>query len=147
MTIIHLKFDLKSSKLIGMTIGQVATESGFAASAIRYYEQAGVLPRPIRIGGRRQYDPSILERLAVLERSKACGFSLAETRQLFYGFREGAPPSERWQTLARRKISELDELERKIAAIKELLQRPCVCRDLAECGRRIFAKKRAAHEP
>jgi len=36
---------------------------------------------------------------------------------------------------------------RHIAAIKELLQRPCACRDLAECGRRIFAKKRAAHEP
>ena len=147
MTIILLKVDLKSSKLIGMTIGQVSTESGFAASAIRYYEQAGVLPRPIRTGGRRRYDPSILERLAVLERAKACGFSLAETRHLFYGFREGAPPSERWQTLARRKIGELDELERKIAAIKELLQRPCACRDLAECGRRIFAKKRAAHEP
>jgi MerR family redox-sensitive transcriptional activator SoxR len=124
-----------------MTIGQVAKESGLAASAIRFYEQAGVLPRPIRIGGRRQYDPSILERLAVLERAKACGFSLAETRQLFYGFREGAPPSERWQTMARQKIAELDQLARKIAATKEVLQRPCACQDLAECGRRILSKK------
>lgn len=127
-----------------MTIGQVAKESGFAASAIRYYEKAGVLPKPARIGGRRQYAESMLNRLAVLERAKACGFTLAETRQLFYGFREGAPPSERWQTLARRKIAELDELARKIAATKELLQRPCACKDLAECGRRIFEKKRAA---
>jgi MerR family redox-sensitive transcriptional activator SoxR len=127
-----------------MTIGQVAKESGFAASAIRYYEQAGVLPRPIRSGGRRQYEPSILGRLAVLERTKACGFSLAETRQLFYGFRDGAPPSEQWQTLARRKIAELDDLVLKIAATKKLLQRPCACKDLAECGRRILAKKRAA---
>jgi len=117
-----------------------------AASAIRFYEQEGVLPKPIRVGGRRQYDPSILERLAVLERAKACGFSLAETRQLFYGFREGTPPSERWQTLARRKIGQLDELVGKIAATKELLQRPCACPDLAECGRRIFAKKRAPRE-
>jgi MerR family redox-sensitive transcriptional activator SoxR len=129
-----------------MTIGQVAKESGLAASAIRFYEQAGVLPKPMRIGGRRKYDLSILERLAVLERAKVCGFSLAETRQLFYGFREGAPPSERWQTLARRKIVELNDLERKIVAMKEMLQRPCACRDLAECGRRIFAKKRAARE-
>ena len=89
------------------------------------------------------YGPSILERLAVLERAKACGFSLAETRQLFYGFREGAPPSERWQTLARRKIAELDELTRKIAATKELLQRPCACKDLAECGRRMVAGKKS----
>jgi len=89
-----------------MTIGQVAKESGLASSAIRFYEQTGVLPKPIRIGGRRQYDGSILEKLAVLDRAKACGFSLAEIRQLFYGFREGAPPSERWQKLARRKLIE-----------------------------------------
>ncbi len=144
MTIIQVKVDLKSSKLMGMTIGKVAKQSGLAASAIRYYEQAGVLPKPIRIGGRRQYGPSILERLAVLERAKACGFSLAEARRLFFGFREGTPPSERWQSLARRKIAELDELMGKIAATRELLQRPCACRDLAECGRRIVAKRRAS---
>ena len=129
-----------------MTIGQVAKESGLAASTIRYYEQAGVLPKAIRVGGRRQYDRSILERLAVLERAKACGFSLAEVRQLFYGFREGTPPSERWRTMARRKIAELDELVGKIAITKELLLRPCACKDLAECGRRIFTKKRAPGE-
>ena len=123
-----------------MTIGQVAKETGLAASAIRFYEQAGVLPRPIRIGGRRQYDRSILERLAVIGRARACGFSLADIRQLFYGFREGAPPSERWQTLAGKKIAELDELARKIAATKQLLQRSCACKDLAECGRRIREK-------
>src|SRR3954470_18447409 len=115
-----------------MTIGQVAKESGLAASAIRFYETAGLLPKAGRIGGRRQYDPSILERLAVLERAKACGFTLAEARKLFYGFREGTPPSERWQTLARRKIAELDELSRKIAAMKAMLRRSCACRDLGE---------------
>jgi MerR family redox-sensitive transcriptional activator SoxR len=127
-----------------MTIGQVAEESGFAASAIRYYEEVGVLPRPARAGGRRQYDRSGLERLAVLERAKACGFSLPETRQLFHGFREGTPPSERWQAMARRKIAELEELERKIAATKELLRRPCACIDLGECGRRIRSRSRRA---
>lgn len=126
-----------------MTIGKVARESGFAASAIRYYEQAGVLPKPARAGGRRIYGEPILERLAVLERMKACGFSLAEMRQLLYGFREGTPPAERWQALARRKIAELDELANKIAATRQLLaHHPCECRDLAECGRRIYAKKK-----
>jgi MerR family redox-sensitive transcriptional activator SoxR len=126
-----------------MTIGQVAKESGLAASAIRYYEKAGVLPKPGRIAGRRRYEPTILERLALLERAKACGFSLAESRQLFYGFQEGTPPSERWRTLARRKIIELDELAREIAVMRDMLLRPCECRDLAECGRRIFAGKMA----
>ncbi len=126
-----------------MTIGQVAKESGLAASEIRFYEQAGVLLKPARIGGRRIYDRSILERLAVIERAKACGFSLEETRRLFFGFREGTAPSERWQTLARRKIVELDELARKIVATKELLLRPCACKDLAECGRRMVAGKKS----
>ena len=124
-----------------MTIGQVASDSGLAASAIRYYEQQGVLPKPQRIGGRRHYEPAILERLAVLERAKACGFTLTEVRQLFYGFREGTPPSERWQTLARRKIAELDELMGKIAATRELLQGPCACKDLDECGHRLRARR------
>lgn len=124
-----------------MTIGQVARQSGFAASAIRYYEQQGLLPKPARIAGRRRYDPVVLERLAILERAKDCGFTLAETRRLFYGFREGTPPSERWRSLAQRKLAELDELSRKIAATRELLQRACACRDLEECGRRIAANK------
>lgn len=103
-----------------MTIGQVAKQSGLPASTIRFYEKAGVLPKPSRIGGRRQYTPSILERLAVVDRAKACGFSLPEIRQLFYGFRDGAPPSERWQALARRKIIALDEMARKITATKRV---------------------------
>jgi MerR family redox-sensitive transcriptional activator SoxR len=144
--IMRVKVDLRPSKLIGIMIGQVAKESGLAASAIRFYEQAGVLPKPFRVGGRRRYDPSILERLAVLERTKACGFSLAEMRQLFYGFPHGTPPSERWHTLARRKIDELEQLEAKIAATKELLLRSCSCTDLAESGRRIFAKKHATRK-
>jgi MerR family transcriptional regulator, redox-sensitive transcriptional activator SoxR len=125
-----------------MTIGQVAKESGLAASTIRFYEQAGVLPKPSRIGGRRQYAASVLERLAIVDRAKACGFTLTEIRQLFYGFRDGAPPSERWQVLARRKIIELDEMARKIAVTKELLERACNCRDFTECGQQILAKKR-----
>ena len=125
-----------------MTIGQVARESGLTASAIRFYEKAGVLPKPRRFAGRRQYDPSILEKLAVVARAKTCGFSLTEIRQLFYGFREDAPPSLRWQTLARRKLIELDDMARKIAATRELLERSCTCKDFAECGQRILAKTR-----
>lgn len=133
----RLQVNFKSSKIIVMTIGEVARRSGLTASTIRYYEQQGILSKPVRASGKRQYDPAIFEKLAVVERAKACGFSLAETRRLFYGFREGTPPSERWQAMARKKIAELDELALKIAATREMLQRPCECRDLAECGRRI----------
>lgn len=121
-----------------MTIGQVAKQTGLNASAIRFYEKAGVLPKPVRSGGQRRYDRSILERLIVLERAKNCGFSLAEARRLFHGFPEGTLPSERWQTLARKKIAELDALARQVAAMKQLLQKSCDCKDLEECGRKML---------
>ena len=127
-----------------MTIGQVAKQSGLAPSAIRFYEQAAVLPRPVRISGKRYYDSAVLGHLAVIGRAKACGFSLEQIRKLFSGFRKEAKPSERWQTLARQKMIELDEMTRKIDAMKEMLERPCACQDFAECGRRIFANKGAA---
>lgn len=122
-----------------MTIGEVARLAGITASSIRFYEQEGVLPKPVRVSGKRVYDRAILEKLAVVERAKGCRFSLAEIRLLLFGFRADTPPSERWRMLANRKIAELDELSRKIEATRELLQRPCACQDLSECGRRIAA--------
>ena len=113
---------------VPLTIGEVAKQAGLNASAIRFYEQAGLLPKPGRSSGRRRYDRSVLEILAVLEHAKACGFTLAETRQLFNGFRNEPHLSERWQALARRKVNELDALAGRIAAMKQLLQRIQACR-------------------
>jgi DNA-binding transcriptional MerR regulator len=123
-----------------MTIGEVARHAGLRASAIRYYEKAGLLPRPARASGRRQYDRGVLELLAVLEHAKACGFTLAETRRLFGGLRNERPVSERWRTLARNKMAELDALAGRIAVIRGLLERiqRCQCLDVRECGRRIL---------
>ena len=123
-----------------MTISEVGRRSGLNASAIRYYEREGLLPRATRAGGRRLYDDSILERLAVLQRARTCGFTLGEIKQLFHGFREGTPPSQRWQTLARKKLVELDVLTGQIAVMKKMLRKTCECRDLEECGQRILRR-------
>ena len=126
---------------VAMTIGQVAKQAGLRASAIRFYERAGLLPKPVRSSGQRRYDRTILERLALLEFAKECGFTLAEIRQLFNGFRDEAPLSVRMQGLARKKIAELDALTRRIAVMKEFLEKAqaCRCIDLQECGRRMLA--------
>lgn len=122
-----------------MTIGEVARERGLRASAIRFYEKSGLLPKPLRAGGQRRYDRAILDRLAVLERAKDCGFTLEEVRTLFNGFRSDVPLSKRWQDLARRKVVELDAQVERIAGMKALLERAqkCRCLDFEECGRRI----------
>jgi MerR family redox-sensitive transcriptional activator SoxR len=123
-----------------MTIGEVAKQAGLRASAIRFYEQAGLLPKPVRAGGQRRYDSTILERLAVLERAKNCGLTLDEARHLFND--EGLP-SERWQRLAPKKIAELDALMQRIVAMTELLEHRCECSDLGECGRKILGERQS----
>lgn len=51
---------------MSMTIGEVARRAGIAASAIRYYERSGLLPKAPRVGGRRANDDDIVDRLAVI---------------------------------------------------------------------------------
>ena len=115
--------------------------SGLPASAIRFYERAGLLPKPVRDAGQRRYDVADLNRIAVLERAKACGFTLAEIGSLF---NEQGSHSMKWRRLAAKKIAELDAAVQRIAAMKELLERDCRCASDAECGRCIRESNTAA---
>jgi MerR family redox-sensitive transcriptional activator SoxR len=126
-----------------MTIGQVARHAGLRASAIRFYEKVGLLPQPIRTSGQRRYGNKVLERLAVLEFAKQCGFTLTEIRQLFNGPLNQTGVSVRWQTLARKKVVELDTMVERISVMKGLLERALACRcvDVEECGRRILKRE------
>ena len=125
------------------SIGEVARHAGLKTSAVRFYEQAGLLPKPARQGGQRRYAEDILDRLALLEYAKNSGFKLEEIRRLFNGTREGLPLSAGWQKLATAKISELNQQMRQIAVMKGLLERAlkCRCVDVEECGRSIRAKR------
>lgn len=64
-----------------MKIGELAERSGLAASAIRYYEQAGLLPKAERgSNGYRVYAEAALERLHVIQIAQNLGFSLEAIR-------------------------------------------------------------------
>jgi MerR family redox-sensitive transcriptional activator SoxR len=69
-----------------LTISEVARQVGLKSSAIRYYEQLGILPSAQRISGQRRYDRTVLYRLAVVQQARLAGFSLNEIRTLFFGF-------------------------------------------------------------
>jgi len=113
-----------------MSIGEVARAAGVNTSAIRYYEEAGVLPAPERAGGRRRYGPEAVRVLDVVRFAQRAGFTLEEIRTLFHGFGADTPLNERWEVLARAKLRELDELiaraERMKAAIRAGLACGCV---------------------
>lgn len=127
-----------------LTIGEVARQTGLRTSAIRFYEKAGLLPKPVRSSGQRRYDRSILGRLAVLQRAKDCGLTLEEARGLF---NDQGRPSERWQRIARKKIAELDAMVERIQLMRDLLERRCQCADLDECGRKMVEAKSRRSPP
>jgi MerR family redox-sensitive transcriptional activator SoxR len=119
-----------------MTIGEVAARSGLRTSAIRYYESQGLLPIAPRSGGKRVYDATILERLAVIDLAKTAGFNLAEIRSVL-GVVGGRQPSTAWKTLTKRKRAEIDEQMRMLALMKQVVTSVgrCRCATLEDCGR------------
>jgi MerR family redox-sensitive transcriptional activator SoxR len=127
-----------------MTISDVARQVGLRPSAIRYYEELGILPVADRHSGQRRYDKSVLYRLAVVQRARQAGFTLDEIRQLFFGFREGVRASARWRKLAEVKMAELSALSEQIEAMQLLLKRlqKCPCESLEHCGRGILERGR-----
>src|SRR5882724_11553778 len=124
-----------------MTISEVARQVGLEPSAIRYYEQIGLVPAPERISGQRRYDTTSLYRLAVIQHARQLGFTLEEVRELFLGFRAAPRASERWQALSAKKLAELDTLMKEIRTMRRLLRKMmdrCHCDTLDQCGRGIF---------
>jgi MerR family redox-sensitive transcriptional activator SoxR len=119
-----------------LTIGAVARRAGVATSAIRYYETIGLLPAPIRLkNGQRRYEAPTVQRLRVIERAQQAGFTLGEIRELFFGFAAGTHPNARWEALAQRKLSELEDQLTRIHAMQSLLREGmrCHCLTIEQC--------------
>src|SRR5262249_40388519 len=100
---LRLKVHFKSRKK-AMLIGQLAKTAGVPASAIRYWESAGILPTPRRVHGRRLYGPESVHRLALVRLAQDCGFRVEEIRELLHGFYAETKPPRRWQVMAARKL-------------------------------------------
>jgi len=106
--------------VFGLSIGEVAHRAGIRSSTIRYYERLGLLPKPPRTNGRRRYDESILERLAIVQFAKRMGFTINEIKTLLSGS-IGRPPPERWRSLAHVKLAEVDRFIADAASVRRML--------------------------
>jgi MerR family transcriptional regulator, redox-sensitive transcriptional activator SoxR len=118
-----------------MTIGQVARRAGVKASAIRFYEQQGVLPEPMRFGGQRRYTEDAVRRLGIIDVAKQAGFSLDEARLLLTSADAGAPVSTQLRQLSQRKLPELDALIERAEAMRRWLTvaTDCGCDSFEAC--------------
>jgi DNA-binding transcriptional MerR regulator len=107
-----------------LDIAAVARQSGMSASALRFYEEKGLIRSIGRIGLRRVFDHRVLERLALISLGRAAGFSLDEMTGMFAA--DGKPRIDRRVLAA--KADEIDKTIRKLNAIREGLRHAAVCR-------------------
>lgn len=119
-----------------MSIGEVARRFGLSASALRYYEEQGLLPPARRKSGRRVYDASIVPRLSVIELAKAAGFTIREIGELLAGCTGEAAPGTVWREMAERKLAELQRSIEAAHRMQVILDRllACDCPTLDACG-------------
>lgn len=132
-----------------MDIAEVARRSGVAPSALRFYEEKGLIRSTGRRGLRRQYDAAVLEQLALIILGRAAGLTLEEIgRMLDVGGRARVDR----RVLAAR-ADEFDEQIRKLTAIRDGLRHAAACpaADHLECPkfRRLMglAVSRATRKP
>jgi MerR family transcriptional regulator, redox-sensitive transcriptional activator SoxR len=118
-----------------LPIGELAQRSGRSASAIRYYEQIGLLPEPIRVGGRRRYPDEYVRMLAVIDTAQRGGLSLDEIKILLDSAGAGKGAIAELRRIASQKLAQVTaEIERAIRAGKWLEKASrCDCSDLGEC--------------
>lgn len=128
-----------------MRIGEVAEQAGLRKSAIRYYEQIGLLPEPDRVSGQRLYEPTVLRRLALIDVSQRAGLSLDEIGELLEAGTN--PISGQMQELAARKLPEVEALIARAEAMRDWLKTAegCGCESIDECG--LFDPTRAGSMP
>lgn len=134
----------------GMSIGTVARMACLEVSTIRYYESVGLIPPPRRVSGKRVYDTTVFESIALVQLARDAGFTLAEARALVSGFEKSTPASARWQAMARRKLVDVTERIDRAEKMKAILERllRCKCQTLGQCVRsRTEALRTAAEFP
>ena len=101
-----------------MRIGELAQRSGVPTKTIRYYEDIGVVPQAPRLeSGYRDYEPSMLDRLAFIRAAQAVGLSLGEIRSIVALRDEGQTPCGHVLDLLQTRSAELD---RRIAELRAL---------------------------
>jgi DNA-binding transcriptional MerR regulator len=106
-----------------LDIVQVSRRVGVPASTLRFYEEKRLIASIGRRGLRRLFDPSVLERLALIALGRAAGFSLDEIGRMVAA--DGEPRIDRDRLAA--KAEELDETIRRLSAMRDGLRHAAAC--------------------
>jgi len=119
-----------------ISIGQLAARTGVAVSALRFYEERGLL-QSIRSGGnQRRFLRSDIRRVSFILIAQRLGLSLGEIEEQLSNLPQGRTPSMfDWRQISQRMRSQIDErimlLTRTRAKLDECIG--CGCLSLAKC--------------
>ncbi len=106
-----------------MDIGEVAKKSGLSASALRFYEEKGLIASVGRVGLRRTFAPTVMHQLSLIALGQAAGFSLDEVAGMFSA--DGRATIDR-KTLEG-KAEEIDATIKRLQALRNGLRHAAVC--------------------
>jgi DNA-binding transcriptional MerR regulator len=134
-----------------LSIGELAARTNVAVTALRYYDELGLVRPATRASGQRRYAESAVSEVGVVLFLREVGFTLAEIAQLLAttgsrtecgskaGVRTPAfePHSVGWSDLVERKLAELAEQQHRLLVARTALEhaRDCPAGDPSRCPR------------
>ena len=108
-----------------LTIGELSARAGVATSALRYYEDQGLIHAERTSGNQRRYRRATLRHVALIQAGRAAGIPLEQIRQALDTLPSGRTPSRHdWERLSR---SWRGDIDRRIATLQALRDRLTTC--------------------
>lgn len=133
-----------------LSVGELARRSGFAPSAVRFYEAQGLLRAQRSCGGQRRFHRSTLRRLAFIRAARNVGLSLDEVRDVLATLPESRTPTRNdWSRISRLWSHRLDEQIAALTALRDGLDSciGCGCLSLRHCLMSNPGDVAASHGP
>lgn len=121
----------------GLSIGAVAARTGLSISAIRFYEEKGLVSSDRNRGGQRRFVRADIRRLSFVQIAQQLGFSIAQIREVLSGLPEGRTPTkDDWSRIS---VAFREDIERRISRLERLRDRiddciGCGCLSLENCA-------------
>ncbi len=128
---------MNGSEPAPLAIGAVATRTGVAVSAIRFYEEQGLIESTRASSGHRRFERSTIRRISFIRICQQLGYSLDEIKKQLEALPHGRTPDESdWQKLAASFRSDIDDRMAGLAQLKDKLDGciGCGCLSLQRCA-------------
>ena len=119
------------------SVGQVARRAGVAASALRFYEDSGLIHSERNSSGHRRYHADVLRRVSFIRTAQRVGLTLSEIREALASLpRNRTPTAKDWDQLAASWRPRLDDQIAVMTRMRNQLDEciGCGCLSLTSCG-------------